>query len=200
MSGDPLHVPADHDIPVQNEVTDVNLRLAALRRTSPLLGRMVAGAHQGVLSASAALVAYLPSHAFGLDQSFWSAIAAIAVVQTEFRAAESTARDQFLGAAIGGVIGVGASFALGHDLLIYSLAVVLAMVVCWAFNVGTASRLAGITTTIILLVPHIETPERMFLSRLSEVGWGVCSAIGTLWFAARLPAARFLRLKSPEAP
>lgn len=194
MNGDRVHAPADHDSPVQHEVTDLSLRLTTLRRATPFLRRMVAGGHHGILSICAALIAYLPSHALGLGQSFWSAIAAIAVVQTEFRATESTARDQFLGAAIGGVTGVGISLALRHGLIVYSLGVVLAIVVCWALNVATASRLAGITATIILLVPHLDTPERMFLSRISEVGWGVCSAIGTVWLAARLPAARLLRL------
>ena len=193
MPVDRLHAPADHYSPAQNDVTDLNLRLTALRRAIPLLRRTIAGGHHGLLSACAALLAYLPTQALGFRQSFWSALAAIAVVQTEFRATESTARDQFLGASIGGVTGVGASLAHGQGLLVYSLAVMLAMVVCWAFNVATASRLAGTTVTILLLVPHIDTPERMFLSRVSEVGWGVCSAIGTVWFAARFPAARLLR-------
>lgn len=192
MNGDRSHAPADRYSPMQNEVTDLNLRLAALRRTTPLLRRLVAGGHHGTLSACAALVAYLPSQALGLGQSFWSAIAAIAVVQTEFRATESTARDQFLGAAIGGIAGVAACRVLGPGLLVYSLAVVLAMVACWGLNLATASRLAGITATIILLVPHVDTAERMFVSRVSEVGWGICAAIGTVWIAARLPAARLL--------
>ncbi|HEX5458931.1 MAG TPA: FUSC family protein [Steroidobacteraceae bacterium] len=188
MKGDRSHAPADHYNPAQNEVTDLNVRLTALRRAVPLLQRTVAGGHHGILSACAALVAYLPAHALGLGQSFWSAITAIAVVQTEFRATESTARDQFLGAAIGGITGVGASLAHGQGLLIYCMAVVFAMAACWVVNVATAGRLAGITATIILLVPHIDTAQRMFLSRVSEVGWGVCSAIGTVWLAARFPS------------
>ena len=193
MNGDHSHAPADQYSPAQKETTDLNLRLTALRRTIPLLHRTVAGGHHGILSACAALVAYLPAHALGLGQSFWSAITAIAVVQTEFRATESTARDQFLGAAIGGVTGVGASLAHGQGLLVYSMAVVFAMAACWVVNVATACRLAGITATIILLVPHIDTPQRMFLSRVSEVGWGVCSAIATVWLTARFPSTRLLR-------
>ena len=193
MTGNRLHAPADHYSTMQNEVTDLNVRLNTLRRATPLLRRTAAGSHHGILSACAALLAYLPAEALGLRESFWSALAAIAVVQTEFRATESTARDQLLGAAIGGITGVGASLAHGQALLIYSFAVVLAMAVCWAFNVATASRLAGTTVTILLIVPHLDSPGRMFLSRVSEVGWGVCSAIGTVWFAARFPAARLLR-------
>lgn len=196
MSRNGLHAPADQYSPSQNELRDLSLRLTALRRATPLLRRMIAGGHHGILSACAALIAYLPSHGLGLGQCFWSALAAIAVVQTEFRAAESTARDQFLGAAVGGMAGVGASLALGHNLLAYCLAVVLSMATCWLLNVATASRLAGITATIILLVPHRDTPERMFLSRVAEVGWGVCSAVGTVWLAARFPSARFARRRS----
>lgn len=193
MNGDRVHAPADHYSPVQNEVTDLHFRLVALRRATPLLRRLVAGGHHGILSACAALMAYLPAQALGLGQSFWSALAAIAVVQTEFRAAESTARDQFLGAAIGGIIGVGSALMLGKGLLVYCLALVLAAVACWVLNLATASRLAGITATIILLVPHADTAEGMFVSRVLEVGWGVCAAIGTVWFAARFPAARLPR-------
>ena len=33
------------------------------------------------------------------------------------------------------------------------------------------------------------SPERMFVSRLAEVAWGVCVAVATVWLAGRLPAA-----------
>ena len=52
--------------------------------------------------------------------------------------------------------------------------------------IGTA-RLAGITATIILLVPHPGTSaQHMMLSRISEVSWGVTVAIAIVWLAARL--------------
>lgn len=180
--------------PKQHRAADRILRLFALRQEVPLLRRSFAGARNGILSACAALVAYLPAQALGLHQSFWSAITAVAVVQTEFSAAESTARDQFLGAAIGGITGVGASLLFGQDLLAYALAVIAAVVACWILNLVSASRLAAVTTTIILLVPHTGSAERMFVSRLCEVGWGVCSAIGAVWLAAHFTGGSLLRL------
>ena len=33
------------------------------------------------------------------------------------------------------------------------------------------------------------SPEGMFLSRIVEVGWGVCVAVAIVWLAGRLPAA-----------
>lgn len=182
------HAPADHFSPDRLRLTALSVDLANLRRALPLLRRLAAGAHHGAISACAALIAFLPAHAIGLSQSFWSAITAISVAQTEFRAAQTTARDQFLGAAVGGLAGLCTFFALGQSLIVYALAVVLAMLVCWALNVASASRMAGITATIILLVPHAGSPASMFLSRVVEVGWGVCVAVATVWVAGRLPA------------
>ncbi len=193
------HAPADHYSPERSAVTDLNIRLVALRRTTPFVRRVAAGAHLGILSACAALMAYLPARAVGLSESFWSAITAIAVVQTEFRATQSTGRDQFVGAAIGGLSGICALLAFGHDLVAYSIAVVLSVVVCWALNMGSASRLAGITATIILLVPHAGSAEQMLIARVSEVGWGVCAGVATVWLAARFPAERLLRLRQSRS-
>jgi uncharacterized membrane protein YgaE (UPF0421/DUF939 family) len=164
------------------------IRSSALRKALPLLHRMAGGAHYGMISACAAVIAYLPTRPLGLKEGFWSAMTAIAVVQTEFRATETTARDQFIGAAIGGITGLCAFVAFGSHLIVYAAAIVVAMLTCWAFNVGSASRLAGTTATIILLVPHTGSPASMFGSRLAEVGWGVTVAVVTVWLAARLPA------------
>lgn len=158
--------------------------------TLPLPRRLAAGAHHGVICAAAALLAFIPTHAIGLKESFWSAITAISVAQSEFRATETTARDQFLGAAVGGLTGLCVFFALGQTLMVYALAVVLAMLVCWTLNIASASRLAGITATIILLVPRVGSPAAMFLSRVGEVGWGVCVAVAIVWLAGRLPASK----------
>jgi uncharacterized membrane protein YccC len=184
------YAPADHLSRQRHRLSELSAALTALRKELPLLHRMAAGAHHGSISAIAALAAYLSTRALGLQEGFWSAITAVSVVQTEFQATESTARDQFIGAAIGGVISVCASLAFGPSLALYAGAIVLSMLTCWGLNVASASRLAGSTATIILLVPHTGSPERMFASRLTEVGWGVCVAIATVWLAARLPVRR----------
>jgi uncharacterized membrane protein YccC len=194
------HAPADHFSPDRSQLADLNTGLARLRRSAPLLRRLAGGAHHGAISACAALVAFIPAHAIGLSQSFWSAITAISVTQTEFRATETTARDQFLGAAVGGLVGLCTFLALGQSLTVYALAVVLAMLVCSALNVASASRLAGITATIILLVPHAGSPQTMFWSRIAEVGWGVCVAVCVVWLAGRLPAAHWPSGSEPPQP
>jgi uncharacterized membrane protein YgaE (UPF0421/DUF939 family) len=189
---DPAHpaAPADHFSPSKHQLRELVTTLTALRKQLPLQHRVAAGAHQGVICAIAALLAYLPTRAFGRQEGFWSAITALSVVQTEFQATETTARDQFVGAALGGIVSVCAALAFGTNLWVYAGAIVLSMLICWAVNVGTASRIAGSTATIILLVPHTGSPQRMFVSRLIEVGWGVCVAVAIVWLAARLPTRR----------
>ncbi|MGH8202788.1 MAG: FUSC family protein [Steroidobacteraceae bacterium] len=190
MCASPAHAPADHFNPERVRLTDLNSAMVSLRRALPLLHRLAAGAHHGAISACAAVLAFMPAHAIGLKEGFWSAITAISVAQTEFRATQTTARDQFIGAAVGGFTGLCTFFALGQNLIVYALAVVIAMLVCWALNIASASRLAGITATIILLVPRVGSPAGMFLSRIVEVGWGVCVAVAIVWLAGRLPSAR----------
>ena len=58
-----------------------------------------------------------------------AAITAVAVAQTEFGATRSTARDQFTGAAIGGLIGLAAYLSLGPSVPTYALGVVLAILI-----------------------------------------------------------------------
>ena len=95
-----LSAPPDHSSPERAYLTELSVRLSSLQKALPLAHRVVGGAHHGLISACAAVIAYLPTQPLGLNEGFWSAMTAIAVVQTEFRATETTARDQFIGAAI----------------------------------------------------------------------------------------------------
>jgi uncharacterized membrane protein YgaE (UPF0421/DUF939 family) len=161
-------------------------QVARLQHQLPLGRRFARGTAHGVMSAIAAIIAYLPAQPLGLKEGFWGAITALAVAQTEFGAARSVARDQFVGAAIGGVVGLCVYLAIRQDLIGYAVAVLLSILACWLMNVATAARLSAITATIILLVPHTGTPQRMLLSRVFEVAWGICAAIGTVWVVTRI--------------
>ncbi|MBP0492364.1 FUSC family protein [Pararoseomonas indoligenes] len=161
-------------------------RLARMRKALPANDRLRGGLRQAVLTAIAATIAYLPTQALGLREGFWGAITAIAVVQNEWGAARGAGRDQFLGATIGGIVGVAVVLTLGQAYLCYLVAIVLAVLVCWVANLASASRLAAITATIILLVPHTGTPQHMLFSRVSEVGWGALVALTLVWAEAWL--------------
>ena len=163
------------------EGENTETKVAAGRLGLRWQARLAGGISQGMTSASAALLAYLPAKALGLQEGFWGAITAIAVVQTEFGATRSSGRDQFAGAAVGGLVGAMLVSWTGQSLAGYAIAVIISMSACWLLKISTAARLAGITSTIIALVPHHASIERMMLSRVAEVGWGVTIALGVVW-------------------
>ena len=178
----------------KTRIARLKARLLVLRKQMPHTERFAGGLEQGVMAAAAALCAYLPTRAIGLREGFWAAITAIAVVQTEFTATRNTARDQFTGAAIGGLIGGGVAATVGAHLWSYAAAVIVAILVAWLARVASAARLAGTTATIILLVPHAGTATEMVVARVSEVGWGVTVALGIVWLAG------WLRVRVPIKP
>jgi uncharacterized membrane protein YccC len=161
-------------------------RLSRFNRYLPPKDRIVGGLTQGLMSVVAAIIAYLPTKALGLQEGFWSAITAVAVVQTELSATTSSARDQFAGAAIGGAVSAVVVTVAGEHLASYALAMLLSMLACWIFNVASAARLSGTTATIIALVPHKGSAEWMMLWRISEVGWGVAVGIMIVWLVNRI--------------
>jgi len=147
--------------------------------------KMIGGLSQGLMSAAAAILAYFPTKPLGLQEGFWGAITAIAVVQSELGATRNSARDQFAGAAIGGLTSAVIVSLAGQSLLAYALAVVVSVMACWMFDVSSAARLAGSTATIIALVPHHGAVEWMLMSRITEVVWGLSVGIGIVWLVNR---------------
>lgn len=157
-------------------------RLAAelerLRKALPKRERLIVGVAQAVRVALAASVGYFAARAIGLEQGFWAAITAISVTQNSFAEVKSSSRDQFIGAIIGGVLGLAAA-ALGRDqYFAYVLAVMFGTLLCWVCNLGAAGRITGITTTIIMLVPHTGAAFwQIALLRLGEVMLGAIAAL-----------------------
>jgi uncharacterized membrane protein YgaE (UPF0421/DUF939 family) len=165
------------------------VRLARLAERLPTRAKLTGGLAQGLMSATAAIIAYLPTKPLGLREGFWASITAIAVVQSELGATRSSARDQFAGAAIGGLFSAIIVTYEGQHLGPYALAVVLSMLTCWLFNISSAARLAGSTATIVMLVPHQGTAEWMMLSRIAEVAWGVTAGIAIVWIVNKVEHA-----------
>ncbi len=162
------------------------VRLARLGEYLSARGRVTGGLAQGLMSTAAALIAYLPTKPLGLQEGFWGSITAIAVVQAELGATQTSARDQFAGAMIGGLISAMILSVAGPSLFAYGVGLTLSMLVCWVLNRASAARLAGSTATIILLVPHKGSVATMMFSRIAEVGWGVAVGIAVVWVVNRV--------------
>jgi uncharacterized membrane protein YccC len=94
-------------------------KLKRLSARLPPRTKLVGGLSQGLISAGAAILAYLPTKPLGLQEGFWGAITAIAVVQSELGATRNYARDQFAGAAIGGLTSAAVVYFAGQSLVVH---------------------------------------------------------------------------------
>ncbi len=183
MSTPPESVRTHH-----RRISAVAERLLHLEKNLPPRARLMAGLAQAARVAIAASLGYFAALFLGLPQGFWAAITAISVTQTSFADVRTSARDQVIGALIGGVIGLlGALLGHGHYWA-YMAAVMVGTVLCWLANLGAAGRISAVTTTIILLVPHTGPFWTVALMRLAEVTLGVLSAllVTLLWERVRV--------------
>lgn len=148
-----------------------------LRTALPRRERLLAGFAHALRAVLAASLGYWIALALGLEQGYWAAITAISVSQSSYAEVRTSSRDQFTGAMIGGLVGLAAA-SLGHEhYLAYVLAVVVGMLACWLLNLGAAGRISGVTSTIILLVPHEGAFWQFALFRLGEVTLGAIAAL-----------------------
>lgn len=148
-----------------------------LRAVLPRRERLLAGFAHALRAVLAASLGYWAALALGLEQGYWAAITAISVSQSSYAEVRTSSRDQFIGAMLGGLVGLAAAM-LGHEhYLAYVLAVAVGMLACWLLNLGAAGRISGITSTIILLVPHEGAFWQFALFRLGEVTLGAIAAL-----------------------
>ena len=85
------------------------------------------------------------------------------------------------------VTGIAFAFGLSVTAMAYGIgpvsgchinpAVTIGMLLCSTFNLGAAGRISGITTTIIMLVPHAGAFWQFALFRLGEVTLGATAAL-----------------------
>ena len=104
---------------------------------------LAGGVRHALMSALAALIAYLPVHMLGGTQAFWGAITAIGVVQTEFHASANSARNQSIGGLVGGLLGLAMFLLFGDGLGTFLAAVFLSVTTCWLLRVPTGGRIAS---------------------------------------------------------
>lgn len=154
--------------------------VGALKRL-PLKSRAAQGAFMALRAVCGAGLAYSIGRALHTEQAFWAAITAIAVTQHDYADTLSQSRDQFIGALAGGVCGFAAATLGSENIAVYLVAVAVVIVACWCLKVSTAARLAGITTTIVLLVPSQGPIWGVALFRFAEVTLGMLCALPVCW-------------------
>ncbi len=135
--------------------------------------------HLIVLAAKTALAAalcwWLGRH-FGLHEGYWAAISAIIVLQSNVGATVTASRDRLLGTLIGAASAFAFSY-IGALPWNYLLAVLAAVIVSGLFGLRNSARLAGVTVSILMLVPRAIPHWALPIGRVGEVLLGIVVAL-----------------------
>lgn len=159
------------------QVGSAQLQLIQLYRRMSWSHRLIKGLSMGLQALAAASLGYELGLLLHTQQAFWAALTAIAVTQQTYIDTRNSSRDQVIGAAIGAAVAIAATYLLGDSYACYACTMVLAIVLCWCFNVGNAGKLSATTATIVMLVPHEGAFWTVALTRLGEVTLGIACAL-----------------------
>lgn len=115
---------------------------------------------------------------FGLAHSYWAAVSAIVVMQSDGAVTLSSCRDRVIGTGIGALMGWGMFYIWHGHYVVYGIAVALCLLVCSLLEYEKAGRLASVALTIIVLIKIDGGPGQAALARFLEVSLGVVVALG----------------------
>jgi uncharacterized membrane protein YccC len=129
-------------------------------------------------AAAVAMFAYATaSQVSALKEVYWAPIAAVVVLYPGVEATKKAALSRFFGTTLGSLIGWACAAWWHHNLLLYGVAVVIAVGVCYLLRLQDAARLCAVAVTVITLVPRAAPPHIVAFHRFLEVSYGVACAL-----------------------
>ncbi len=143
-----------------------------------------------VRTAFVAVAAMLLARLLKLPEYYWAPISAIVVIQSTIPPL-TLGWQRFVGTALGAVLGAAVATFFSPSALVYGVGILLCGVLARLLHVGTAYRFAGITLSIVLLIPHTRPPWIVGWHRFLEVSLGIAVALvmTTVWPMAKKTAA-----------
>jgi uncharacterized membrane protein YccC len=131
-----------------------------------------------VRTAVAAAASLLAARLLRLPEAYWAPITTLVITQSSLGAALAVSWQRFLGTLLGAVVGGMTATHFAPRAFVFGLGVFTLGLLCGVISSDrTAYRFAGITLTIVLLVPHTESPWRIALHRFAEVSIGIAVAL-----------------------
>lgn len=132
----------------------------------------------------AVVVSLLVAHLFRMSEAYWAAIATLIVMQSSLGASLPISVQRFVGTILGAIFGgfVGAYFP--GNLAAFGVAVLALGLLCAALKVERgAYRYAGITLTVIMLIPRANNQWVIAIHRFFEVSLGIAVglAVSAVW-------------------
>ena len=134
----------------------------------------------------AAVAALLLARLLKMPESYWAPISTIVIIQSTIPPL-TLGWQRFVGTALGAVLGAALATFFSPSAWVYALGILLCGVFAWLLHVEGAYRFAGITLSIIFLIPHTRAPWIVGWHRFLEVSLGIAVAllVTTFWPLAK---------------
>jgi uncharacterized membrane protein YccC len=135
-------------------------------------------------TAVATLASFLVARLRQLPEAYWAAIATLVVMQSTLGATLTVSIERIAATALGALAGALLAAYFGENLFVFAAAIFIMGLLCIAFRMEkSAYRYAGITLTIIVLIPRSNPAWIIALHRFAEVTVGivVALAITAVW-------------------
>jgi len=135
-----------------------------------------------VRTALAAVAAMLLARLLKLPEYYWAPISTIVIIQSTIPPL-TLGWQRFVGTALGAVLGAALATFFRPSAMVYGLGILLCGLLAWLLRVGGAYRFAGITLSIIFLIPRARAPWITGWHRFLEVSLGIAVAlvVTTAW-------------------
>ena len=136
-------------------------------------------------TALVAVASMLVARLFLLPEAYWAPITSVVVTQSSLGAALAVSWQRFFGTVLGALAGAIIASRFEPHVAVFGVSVFLLGLLCAAVHADwSAYRFAGITLTIVLLIPRADPPWKTAFHRCAEVSIGIAVA---LLFAAVWP-------------
>ena len=132
----------------------------------------------------AVVVSLLVAHLFRLSEAYWAAIATLIVMQSSLGASLPISVQRFVGTILGAIFGGFVGTYFPGNVAAFGVAVLALGLLCAALKVERgAYRYAGITLTVIMLIPRAENEWIIAMHRFFEVSLGIAVglAVSAVW-------------------
>jgi uncharacterized membrane protein YgaE (UPF0421/DUF939 family) len=132
-------------------------------------------------TAIAATLSILVARLAGMPEPYWSAIATVVVMQSPLSSTGPLAVERIVASALGASLGAIESTYFGTNLIAFTVAIFVLGLISLVLRLERAGySYAGITLTIIVLIPRAEAPWAVAAHRFVEVSLGILVALAVV--------------------
>jgi uncharacterized membrane protein YccC len=145
-----------------------------------------------VRTAIAAVTSFLAARLFRLPEAYWAPITTLVITQSSLGAAFTVSWKRSVGTAFGALVGGLVASYFPQNVLLFGASVLILGLLCALVGVDrSAYRFAGVTLTIVLLIPRANPPWQVAFRRFAEVSIGIAIALlfATIWPEGEDPPA-----------